>query len=79
MKQITIHSDGRKGPGTVVVGDNGELVPNVSAAVIWLESNDQPRADLTIMVPNLNVTAGLNGIDFECPICHEAQKHRCPS
>jgi hypothetical protein len=79
MKQITIHSDGSRGPGTAIVGEDGSLIPNISAATIWLEAGDLPRADLTIMVPNLNVTAGLNGIDFECPICNESQKHRCPS
>lgn len=76
-RQVTIHSDGYGGSGTVILDESGKRIDTVRSVVLEIEAGAYNEAVLTIQGVLARVDATVKVIVFECPLCTHIEEHTC--
>lgn len=77
MRQLTIHSDGYGGQGTVILDEDGNKIEGVFSATIYMEANRINEVTLEVQAAKTVVKATLKEVNFICPLCEDRVEHKC--
>lgn len=62
---------------TIVVTADGKLIEGVTSITVWINANDVPTADITIVSPILDAKVIPGTTTLFCQICEEEHDHDC--
>lgn len=75
-RSVTIHSDGT-GRGTVVLGEDGQQIPNLAGLNIYITPMGVVEATLEVHSPTVVVQAHATEVQWTCPSCNVTETHKC--